>query len=132
MKKEIKAIEILEMVKKGFAIEAYQGAAPIKETGELWNFCKEVISNPIHMNCIIFANEFNIPPVKSLMKIFELENNIEKSFSLEPLQSQQLGALMGYIFKFILGYKKQKRCMANIHGIKTASRFYEGDRYLVV
>lgn len=132
MKKEIKASEILEKVEKGFAVEAYQGAAPIKESGELWDFCKEVISNPTHMNCIIFANEFNIPPVKSLMKIYEIEKELDKSFEIEQLQSQQLGALMGYIFKFILGYKKQKRCMANIHGIKTASRFYEREKYLVI
>jgi hypothetical protein len=130
MKTEIKASELLKKVEEGFAVEAYQGASPLKESGELWNFCKEVISNPTHMNCIIFANEFNIPPVKSLMKIYEIEKNIDISFEVEQLQSQQLGALMGYIFKNILGYKKQKRGMANIHGIKTASRFYEGDKYL--
>lgn len=38
-----------------------------------------------------------------------------------------MGALMGFIFKFVLGYTDQKeRCTINKFRVKTATRFLNG------
>ena len=80
------------------------------------------------MSCIAFANDLGVPPVKSLMTFFDRDVQDSESFTVVEHQSQNIGALMGFVFKFVLGYQRQgkKRRLVNMHGIGEASLFYDG------
>lgn len=97
------------------------------QSGALWDFCIDTIENPIAMSCIVFANDMGIPPVKSLINIYKRKNKIADDFAFAAQESQYLGSLMGFVFKFVLGYTNQKeRCTVNELGVKTATKFLDG------
>ena len=79
------------------------------------------------MEKIVFANDLDVPPVKSLLLLYERTMNPAPDFKFSPTESQCMGALMGFIFKFVLGYTDQKeRCTINKFEVKTATRFLNG------
>lgn len=105
---------------------SYKNASPFVSSGELWDFCMDTISNPQQLNNIIFANDLGIPPVRSLLLILERTKKLNPDFKLTSQESQWLGSLMGFLFKFVLGYKKQKeRCAVNLYGVGTATKFLD-------
>lgn len=122
----MKTSTIIEAIEKDF-ISTYKNATPFVNSGELWDFCIDTIKNPITMSCIAFANDLGIPPVKSLLTIYQREKCPQSNFSFTAQESQFLGALMGFVFKFVLDYQYQKeRCAVNLLGVKTATRFLLG------
>lgn len=120
----MKTTDIITKINEEFA-GTYRNASKFVESGELWDFCMETIKNPITMSNIAFANDMGVPPVKSLITIYE--RKVQPTENFTALQSQCMGALMGYVFKFVLGYRNQKeRCTVNQLGIKTATKFMDG------
>lgn len=118
--------KIIDAINDRFA-ETYKNATPFVNSGALWDFCMETIRNPITMSNIAFANDMGIPPVKSLLVIYRRKMNPADGFRFTAQESQSMGALMGFVFKFVLGYQCQKeRCVVNDLGIKTATRFMMG------
>jgi hypothetical protein len=112
---------------------AYRNATPFINSGQLWNFCMDVLSDPMLIQCIIFANDLEIPPVKSLMHLYRLKFTPSNTFKFSQQQSQWLGALMGFLFKNILGYKSQKeRVQVNMLGVGTATRYLDGPSNIVI
>lgn len=117
---------IIDEIYQGFA-KTYRGAAKFVDSGSLWDFCIETIKDPLLMSNIAFANDLEIPPVKSLLLIYKRRMNPDRHFQFSDIESRSLGALMGFIFKFVLGYTSQKeRCKIDEFGIKTATRFLDG------
>lgn len=105
----------------------YKNASPFVNSGALWDFCMDTITNPVLLSNIIFANDLGIPPVKSLLLIWERKNSPRPDFKFSRQESQWLGALMGFLFKNVLNYKNQKeRCAVNTLGVGTATRFFKG------
>lgn len=122
----MKTQSIIDKIYEDFA-KTYKNAAPFVNSGALWDFCMETIRNPVTMSCIVFANDMGVPPVKSLINIYALRNHPASTFVFSGQESQFMGSLMGFVFKFVLGYKKQKdRCTVNEWGVKTAARFLDG------
>ncbi len=122
----MKTVDIVNVIEKDF-ISTYKNATPFINSGELWDFCIDTIKNPITMSCIAFANDLGIPPVKSLLMLYNRKFNPDKNFTFTAQESQFMGALMGFIFKFVLDYQHQKeRCTVNLLGVKTATRFLMG------
>ena len=104
----------------------YKNASPFVNSGALWDFCMDTITNPVLLSNIIFANDLGIPPVKSLLLIWERKNSPRPDYKFTGQESQWLGSLMGYLFKFVLGYQSQKeRCAVNSYGVGTATRFLD-------
>ena len=125
----MKTSEIINHINTEFS-SIYKSATPFVNSGVLWDFCLETIENPITMSCIAFANDMGIPPVKSLLVIYRRKNNPADGFKFTAQESQSMGALMGYVFKYVLKYADQKeRCVVNDLGIKTATRFLNGSEY---
>ena len=121
--------EIIQAINSNFSA-IYKTASPFVNSGDLWNFCINTIANPIHMGNIVFANDLEIPPVKSLLLIYERTMNPAPDFKFTPSESQCMGALMGYVFKYVLGYNSQKeRCTVNHYGIKTATRYMNPSKH---
>ena len=122
----MKTQQIIDAINKDFAA-VYKNATPFVQSGDLWDFCIETIRNPMSMSNIVFANDMGIPPVKSLITIYKRKRNPQNTFKLSARESQSIGALMGFVFKFVLGYQHQKeRCTVNELGVKTATRFFDG------
>lgn len=122
----MKTYQIINAINADFAA-TYKMATPFVDSGELWDFCMETIRNPITMSNIAFANDLGVPPVKSLLVIYRRKVNPANGFKFSPQESKCMGALMGFVFKFILGYQSQKeRCTVNDLGVKTAARFMNG------
>lgn len=122
----MKTSAIINAIKKDF-VSTYKNATPFVNSGVLWDFCINTIKNPVTMSCIAFANDLGIPPVKSLLTIYQRTQKPQPNFKITAQESQSIGALMGFVFKFILGYQHQKeRCCVNLLGVKTATRFLLG------
>ncbi|WP_314827199.1 hypothetical protein [Segatella baroniae] len=105
----------------------YRNASPFVNSGALWNFCMSTIADPVQMEKIVFANDLGIPPVKSLLLIYERTMHPVATFVFAPTESRCMGALMGFVFKNVLGYTtQQERCSVKKYGVKTATRFMGG------
>lgn len=127
VKRTVVTSEIIGKINEGFGKVAYQSATPFMRSGIFWDFCMRTIEDPVSMSCIAFANDLGIPPVKSLMTIYDREMENSEDFKVSAQESQWVGALMGYVFKFVLDYQSQKeRCRVNMHGVNTATRFLDG------
>lgn len=127
VKRIVKTAEVIDKIHSGFGKVAYQSATPFMGSGDFWNFCMSTIKDPGKMSCIAFANDLGVPPVKSLMTFFDRDIQDSESFTVTAQQSQWVGALMGFVFKFVLDYRGQKeRCVVKMHGIGTATRFIDG------
>jgi len=124
--------EILQKIEAEFA-QAYRNAAPFVKSGGLWDFCITVLSNSLLVNNIIFANDLGIPPVRSLLHIYEKQRNPAEGFMFRGQESQWLGSLMGFLFLDVFMYnKKKERVQVKRYGVGTASRFSEGPDNLIV
>ncbi len=120
----MRTLDIINEIQDKFA-DTYKNASKFVDSGELWDFCIETIKNPITLSNIVFANDMGVPPVKSLITIYERKVNSSTDFT--AVQSQYMGALMGFVFKFVLKYTNQKeRCVVNQLGVKTATKFWAG------
>lgn len=120
----MKTSTIIQKINNDFSA-TYKNASKFVDSGDLWNFCISTIKDPIAMGNIVFANDMGIPPVKSLITIYERKVHPTKEIS--ALESQYMGALMGFVFKFVLGYRSQKeRCTVNQLGVRTATKFLDG------
>lgn len=120
----MKTNDIINKIYSDFS-GTYKNASKFVGSGDLWDFCIDTIKNPMALSNIVFANDMGIPPVKSLITIYQRKYNPTIDFT--ALQSQYMGALMGFVFKFVLGYTDQKeRCTVNQLGVRTATRFLNG------
>jgi hypothetical protein len=120
----MRTTDIIEKIHNDFA-DTYKSASKFVNSGELWDFCIDTIKNPVALGNIVFANDMGVPPVKSLITIYERKINPSENFS--AVQSQYMGALMGFVFKFVLAYTNQsERCTVNKLGVKTATKFLDG------
>ena len=118
---------IVNAIRQDF-VKTYRGAANFVDSGAIWVFCMATIEDPILMGKIVFANDLGIPPVKSLLLIYKRKMNPADGFQFDHYESRSIGALMGFVFKFVLGYTDQKeRCAVNQYGIQTATRFLKKD-----
>ena len=122
----MKTSEIILAINEKFA-DTYKNASPFVSSGEVWDFCMEIIENPMTLSNIVFANDMGVPPVKSLITLYDRKKNPAEGFKFTGQQSQCMGALMGFVFKYVLDYKEQKeRCTVAQLGVKTATRFLNG------
>ena len=122
----MKTQDIINEINAHFAA-TYKNAGPFVGSGDLWDFCIETIRNPVTMSSVAFANDLGIPPVRSLLVLYRRNRKPDADFRFKSSESQSMGALMGYVFKYVLGYRDQKeRCVVKDLGVKTATRYLDG------
>ena len=116
---------IVDAINQDFA-KTYRSAAKFVDSGVIWDFCMETIQDPVLMSSIVFANDLKVPPVKSLLLIYQRKMNPVKGFKFSAYDLRCMGALMSFVFKYVLGYKKQKERTVNLYGIRKATRYLNG------
>ena len=91
------------------------------DSGVLWDKVIYTVNDSHLMENIKFCNDvMKIPPVKP----FLLANNLE-NYPMSKEDNQAVGAIFGFIFKDVFGYKNQESMSCRINTIKTASRFFD-------
>lgn len=125
--------ELRDLIESDF-ITSYHGASNFVNSGALWDFCISLISDINRLNCVIFANDMGIPPVKSALEFYYREKGVFPTGLNEDINLRQsFGALWGFIFKNCLDYKSQHSgCLINYGGIKTATKFTDGNKSLLM
>ena len=107
-------------LRTGFSLK-YKRFSSFIDSGILWDNVVTTVNNPRLMENIKFCNDvMKIPPVKP----FLLANKLE-SYPMNKEDNQAVGAIFGFIFKDIFGYKNQESMSCRINTIKTASRFFD-------
>ncbi len=101
----------------------YLGRGSFVNSGHLWDFCMEIIKNPLSLSLIVYKNNQDVPPVKTLLEFYAATHNPAPSFTLSEQECKDIGSLMGFVFQFVLGYQKDKMEPVNMLGCKEASVF---------
>lgn len=99
----------------------YLGRGSFVNSGHLWDFCMEIIKNPLTLSLLVYKNNQGIPPVKTLIELYEATH--PTSFTLSDRECRDIGSLMGFVFQFVLGYQKDKLEPVDMLGCKEASVF---------
>jgi hypothetical protein len=122
---EVMFITVQEIEKKlysGFAVK-YRRFAKFIDSGTLWALLLGTIRNADFMSSIKFCNDYlKIPPVKAFLAIHE-----QMLGPLSTEDKQSIGAVFGFIFKDIYGYKEQETVSCSINTVRTATRFIGND-----
>lgn len=101
----------------------YLGRGSFVNSGHLWDFCLEIIKNPLSLSLIVYKNNQGVPPVKTLLEFYEATLAPATGFTLSDQECRDIGSLMGFVFQFVLGYQKYKMEPVNMLGCKEASVF---------
>ena len=116
---------IVNEIYQDFA-KTYRSAAKFLGSGAVWDFCMETIKDPVLMSSIVFANDLKVPPVKSLVLIYQRKMNPADGFKFSAYEIRSMSALMDFVFKCVLGYEKQRERRVNLCGIRMATRYLNG------
>ena len=118
---KIRTDEIKTAIYKDFS-RIYKAFGDFIDSGEIWDLCMSAIDDITLMNNIIFCNDIHqIPPVNTFLKACGASNMRD----LTELEKRSIGALWGYIFKYIFGYRNQKSVAARVNTVKTATYFFD-------
>ena len=121
----MKTTVLLSLIRSDF-VRHYRGAARFVDSGPLWDFCLQTISDPLCMEKIVFANDLGIPPVRSLLLFYERAMQPAPGFQFTENERKWVGSLMGFVFRFGLGYQHAERCTVNLYGFRSGAFFWEG------
>lgn len=111
------------MIKERF-FDTYKSASDFANI-PLFNQCMKIIGNTIGLKELISENDKGIPPVQILLRLLE-EYGVQPE-ELSDYDSICIGELMAFVFKHVLGYKRQKDNVPikDSFGIKTAALYFD-------
>ena len=113
---------IKSQIEKNFT-SIYKNASNFPNT-LLYNESMKIICNASDLRCIVFANDLGIPPVKAMLTLLGKSGVLTSDIT--SLESQSLGSLMGFLFKQVFKYRRQKdRLTVKMYGVKTAALFMD-------
>jgi hypothetical protein len=113
--------EIKERLYSDFA-SIYRAFGGFVDSGRLWDLCLAAVGDETLMGNIIFCNDIHqIPPVHTFLKV--VDSFI--SWELTDMEKRSLGAFWGFVFKHVLGYRRQKSVTARINTVQTATYFFD-------
>lgn len=122
--------EIVEMIENEYG-ETCAEAEMFRESGEMWNYCMEVVKDHNKLNCIIFANDMGIPPIKSFLEFYTRDNGKIQG-ELDCDLKKGLLNFWNFVFRHCLDYRgKDENCKIKTCGIKMACRYTYGPKCLV-
>ena len=125
MKKTV-VTNIKNKIANGELEKTYKNTGDFKLTmPDVWDACIYCAEN--YLDKIIFANDILcIPPTKTFLEFYKLINPSVSNGAVQftGTQSQKIGAFWGFVFQFVLGYKRYEKAVpVNTLGVKKASRF---------
>ena len=125
MKKTV-VTNIKNKIANGELEKTYKNTGDFKLTmPDVWDACIYCAEN--YLDKIIFANDIlSIPPTKTFLEFYKIINPSVSNGAIHftGTQSQKIGAFWGFVFQFVLGYKRYEKAVpVNTLGVKKASRF---------
>lgn len=118
---QIITVAIQEEIRTNFA-RIYKAFGDFIDSGEIWDLCMGAICDIRLMNHIIFCNDIHqIPPVNTFLKA----SGAKEMRDLTELEKRSIGALWGFVFKYVFGYRNQKSVAARVNTVKTATYFFD-------
>ena len=91
---------------------------------KLWDDCKDIFREQNQIEKIVFANELGVPPAKALIRILIDDFNYPPGTVFTAQEARNLGSLINYIFKEVLGYDTvYDRRVVKLGGIKEGCIF---------
>ena len=119
-------VEQMKMIKKGIKHSFFCHSRPASNFADknLRDVCLKIFSDYHHTYCVLMMNDAGVPPVKAILMLYRdyyyLEPN--KKFSMQD--SQNIGCLMTFVFKEVLGYKvKKEKAKVGMYGIAAGRVF---------
>ncbi len=104
-----------------------------------WKLCVQTLQNRDLLGQIVFCNDlFNIPPVKTFLCYHAQEiKNItgREDAALSDFVKKAIGAVWGYVFKFVFEYAGQKSVSVSLNKLflmKTATYYTNPQKTLVL
>ena len=124
--KKIVVANIKNRIENGELEKTYKNTGDFKLTmPDVWDACIYCAEN--YSDKIIFANDIlSIPPTKTFLEFYKIINPSVSNGAIQftGTQSQKIGAFWGFVFQFVLGYKRYEKAVpVNTLGVKKASRF---------
>ena len=122
MRKDVIA-NIKTKIENGELEKTYKNTGDFKLTmPKVWAACIYCTEN--FLDKIIFANDvLCIPPTKTFLEFYKIMHPSDDTQFIGT-QSQKIGAYWGFVFQFVLGYKRYEKAIpVNTLGVKKASRF---------
>ena len=118
---QISTARIQEEIRANFS-RIYKAFGDFIDSGEIWDLCMVAVQDATLMNHIIFCNDIHqIPPVNTFLKA----KGANEMRDLTELEKRSIGALWGFVFKYVFGYRNQKSVAARVNTVKTATYFYD-------
>lgn len=104
-----------------------------------WKLCLQAMQDRDLLGHIIFCNDlFCIPPVKTFLCFFK-ENLVSitgrEDAKLEDFAKKSLGAVWGYLFKYVFEYAGQKSVSVSLNRmfmLKTATYYINPQKKLIL
>lgn len=91
---------------------------------ELMDVCLKIFADVSKTYCVLLLNDAGVPPVKAVLMLYRDFYYLapDKRFTMQD--SQNVGALMTFIFKEVLGYRvKKERARVGMYGISSGRVF---------
>ena len=118
--------EQMKKIKKGIKHSFFCHSRPASYFADnsLKEVCLKIFSDYHKTYCVLMMNDAGVPPVKAVLMLYRDFYYLapEKKFTMQD--SQNVGALMTFIFKDVLGYKvKKERANVGMYGISSGRVF---------
>lgn len=117
--------KIKKAIKHGFF--CHNRPASMFADKELMDVCLQVFADYNKSYCVLLLNDAGVPPVKAVLMLYRDFYGLapDKKFTMQD--SQNIGALMTFVFKDVLGYKvKKEKARVGMFGI-AAGRVFAKD-----
>jgi|P1105metagenome_2_1110788.scaffolds.fasta_scaffold16846_3 hypothetical protein len=123
-------VEQMKKIKKGIRHSFFCHSRPASNFADnsLKEVCLKIFSDYHQTYCVLMMNDAGVPPVKAVLMLYRDFYYLkpDKIFSMQD--SQNIGSLMTFVFKEVLGYEvKKDRARVGLFGIATGRVFVKDD-----
>ena len=120
------SVEQMKTIKKEIKRNFFSHNRPASNFGDkgLMNVCLDIFADYNKTYCVLLMNDAGVPPVKAVLMLYRDFYNLapDKRFSMQD--SQNVGALMTFVFKEVLGYEiKKEKARVGMYGIASGRVF---------
>ena len=121
--------EMMKKIKKAIkrSFFCHNRPASIFSDKELRHVCLQIFADYNKTYCVLLLNDAGVPPVRAVLMLYRDFYGLDPDKRFTMQDSQNIGALMTFIFKEVLGYGvKKEKARVGMYGI-AAGRVFAKD-----